>query len=500
VVAVPVYPPRLNRSSDRLRGVLASARPGLVLTSAEVAAQVGGAFADAEWLRGPPWVSSDSVAPEAAEAWRDPGVGGDTLAFLQYTSGSTGDPQGTMVSHANLLANQRHIRDCFGHHEDIPAFVSWLPVYHDMGLVGSVLHPIYVGVHMAQLAPSAVLQRPLRWLEAIARFRAHTSGAPTFAYDLCVQRVKPEQRDGLDLSCWLVAYVGAEPVRRDTLEAFAEAFAPCGFRRSAFLPCYGLAEATLFVTGRRGATYLDVCPDALKGGEARPPDGGPGLRLVGSGRPPRDVDVVIVEPDTAAPLPGGQEGEVWARGPQVARGYWGSPEASAAAFGGRLPDGTGPFLRTGDLGFLRDGELFLTGRLKDLIILDGRNHYPQDLEWSAQGSHAALRPNAGAAFALDGEHGERLVIVQEVERAGLREDRQALQTAIRRAVAERHDVAVHDVVLVRPNGVPRTSSGKVQRSYCRQLYLRGELDLAFQPSPGRAGVTPRRPKTSGEPA
>ncbi len=387
-----------------------------------------------------------------------------------------------MVSHANILANQPHIRDCFGHREDCFSLVSWLPVHHDMGLIGSCLHPVFMGMPTYQLAPLTALQRPLQWLQAITRFRAHTSGAPNFAYDLCLQRIKPEQRDQLDLTSWQVAYVGAEPIRHATLEAFASFFAPCGFHHSAFLPCYGMAEATLFVTGRRGPIYLEVCPKALEQGEARPQSAGPGQRLVGSGRPPADVELRIVDPETSVPLEDGQVGEVWFRGPQVGHGYWDNPEATSAVFVARLADGTWPFLRTGDLGFLRDGELFITGRIKDLIIVDGRNHYPQDIEWTVQGSHSALRPNAGAVFSLQREERERVVIVQEVERTGLREDPQAILTAIRGAVAKQHDLAVQDIVLVRPNAVPRTSSGKIQRSHCRQLYLQGELDLAFQPS------------------
>jgi acyl-CoA synthetase (AMP-forming)/AMP-acid ligase II len=479
VVAVPVYPPRLNRSAERLRGVLVSAQPRLVLTTTEIAGHVANALASNDWLHQVPWIGSELLPLDAAEQWRDPVVDGEALAFLQYTSGSTGTPRGVMVSHANLLANQRHIRDCFGHHAGIAANVSWLPVYHDMGLVGNVFHPIYMGMPLVQLSPLAVLQRPLRWLQAIARFGAHTSGAPNFAYDLCVQRIKPDQRDQLDLRSWQVAYIGAEPIRQATLEAFACFFGPCGFRRAAFLPCYGLAEATLFVTGQRGETILEVCPEVLQQGTIHLTERRAGVWLVSSGQTPADVDVRVVDPESASPMLEGQIGEVWVRGPQVGQGYWSNPEATTAVFTGRLMDGTGPFLRTGDLGFLRNGQLFVTGRVKDLIILDGRNHYPQDIEWSIQGCHLALRPNAGAAFAIEAEGTERLVIVQEVERSGVREDLRAIQTAIRQAVTEQHDVAVHEVVLVRPNAVPRTSSGKIQRSYCRQLYLRGELELAF---------------------
>jgi acyl-CoA synthetase (AMP-forming)/AMP-acid ligase II len=360
--------------------------------------------------------------------------------------------------------------------------VSWLPVYHDMGLVGNVLHPVWTGIPLVQLSPLAVLQRPFRWLEAISRFSAHTSGAPNFAYELCVQYIKPEQRDRLDLSSWKVAYVGAEPIRPAMLDAFAAFFEPCGFRRSSFLPCYGLAEATLYVTGRSGPTILEVCPDRLEKGSACEAEPGSGQRLVGCGLPPGNVEVVVVDTESFRPVPEGHLGEVWVRGPQVASGYWDNPEATAATFAGRLADGTGPYLQTGDLGFLRGGELFIAGRIKDLIILDGCNHYPQDIEWTVQGSHTALRPNAGAAFAIDARDSERLVVVQEVERTWLRQDHAPIRAAIRKAVAEQHDVSVHEVVLVRPNAVPRTSSGKIQRSLCRQLFLQGKLESVGQPT------------------
>jgi acyl-CoA synthetase (AMP-forming)/AMP-acid ligase II len=328
----------------------------------------------------------------------------------------------------------------------------------------------------------AVLQRPLRWIEAISRFGAFCSGAPNFAYELCLQRIKPEQRDGLDLSDWKLAYVGAERVRPDTLEAFVEFFAPCGFRASSFLPCYGLAEATLLVTGDFGVTSVEVSPESLQEGKVANAERGMGLRLVGSGRPATGVDLRIVEPTSRWPLAEDRVGEVWVRGPQVAGGFWNNPTTTEEAFGARLADGRGPYLRTGDLGFLRDGRLFITGRIKDLIILDGRNHYPQDIEWSVQRSYPGLRPDSCAAFAVDGVDGERLVVVQEVERSYLRQGPDPIVHAIRRSVAEHHEIAVHDVRLVRPNAVPRTSSGKIQRSFCRGLYLEGKLDSTFETS------------------
>ena len=471
VIAVPTCPPRINRSIDRLLGILTDARPKVVLTAGKMLDQFRSAFSDTAWLKDPPWVSSDRLPSGFEECWREPEASGGDVAFLQYTSGSTRTPRGVMVTHANILANQRQIRDCFGHSEDTPAIVSWLPNYHDMGLVGNILHPIYMGIPLVQLSPLTIMQRPLRWLEAISRSGASTSGGPNFAYDLCVRRINQEQRERLDLSRWRVAFVGAEPVRKATLERFAEYFAPCGFDLSAFLPCYGMAETTLFVTGQRVPSVLTVSPDDLERGNARLVDNETGLGLVGSGGTSDGVELLIVDPKSAHPIDQGRVGEIWVRGPQVASGYWNNPEATAEAFGSRLADGTGPFLRTGDLGFLLESQVFVTGRIKELIIIDGRNLYPHDLEWTVQQSHQALMANAGAAFAIDGDDAERLVIVQELERSWLRQDLAPVRAAVSRALAEQHDVSIHDLVLVRPNTVPRTSSGKIQRNLCRQRYL-----------------------------
>ncbi|HET9227335.1 MAG TPA: amino acid adenylation domain-containing protein, partial [Thermoanaerobaculia bacterium] len=451
VVAVPAYPPRLNdRSQSRLRAIVADAAPKVALTTAAISERAG--------IR---WIATDTLSGDAPDL---PDPDPDSIAFLQYTSGSTSTPKGVMVTHANLVHNERMIGEAFAMDED-SVVVGWLPLYHDMGLIGNVLQPLHAGARCVLMSPVSFLQRPRRWLEAIHRYRGTTSGGPNFAYELCVRKATAE---GLDLSSWKLAFNGAEPVRAHTLEAFSKAFAPCGFKASSFYPCYGLAEATLFVTG--GAPRIE--------------DG-----RVSSGHVWDAQRVAVVDPGSRKELPSGSEGEIWIAGPSVAAGYWGNPEATERDFRARLASGQGPFLRTGDLGILSRGELFVTGRIKDLIILRGRNHYPQDIELTAQRSHPDLRMDGGAAFSVDIEGEERLVVVQEVERRR-REGFEDLASAVRRAVAEEHEIQPYEVVLVRMGTVPKTSSGKVQRHAARAQYLAGELTVLYRGAMGEVFSVP----------
>ncbi|HYO12608.1 MAG TPA: amino acid adenylation domain-containing protein, partial [Thermoanaerobaculia bacterium] len=453
-VAVPAYPPGRNRPPARLRAIAADAGARVVLAPSSLASDPEALVAKVPELGRALWIATDALPPELAHAWRETSPAPDDPAFLQYTSGSTADPKGVVVTHGNLLHNEEAIRDSFGMSVS-SVVVGWLPLYHDMGLIGNVLQPLYTGARAVLLAPLSFLQRPALWLETIFRYRSTTSGGPNFAYDLCVRKVGEAEKAGLDLSSWTVAFNGAEPVRAETIERFAAAFASCGFRREAFFPCYGLAEATLLVSG--GA--LAAAPES---GDA-----------VSCGRAAAGQTVVVVEPEACTPCPPGAVGEIWVAGPSVAAGYWGRPEETARTFGARLASGEGPFLRTGDLGFLADGELFVTGRLKDLIILRGRNHYPQDLEWTAEASHPALRPGCAAAFSVDREGEERLVLLCEVERSAA--DPAGIAEAVRRAVAEEHEITVEEVVLLRAGTILKTSSGKIRRAACRAAWLAGEL-------------------------
>jgi acyl-CoA synthetase (AMP-forming)/AMP-acid ligase II/acyl carrier protein len=496
--AVPAYPPRPNRSLERIQAIIQDARAKVALTDGGTLEKLQRRLAESPVLKALYWLSTDGLQLDLAEQWQPPTIGSDTLALLQYTSGSTALPKGVMISHGNLLHNSELIRQCFQNTAQSRG-VSWLPPYHDMGLVGGILQPLYVGAETTLMAPVAFLQRPMRWLEAIAHYRASTSGGPNFAYDLCLRKATPEQIQSLDLSCWALAFTGAEPIHQSTLDQFAATFAESGFRQEAFYPCYGMAETTLIVTGKAqgetaqslpvSATDLQLNRVTVIDSVAAPPatasqSTAPGenpaaiRRIVGCGQSAIPDQVVIVDPDTALPCPEDGIGEIWVRwSPSISQGYWQREEATTQSFRATLANtGEGPFLRTGDLGFLHGAELYVTGRLKDLIIIRGRNHYPQDIEATVEQAHPALRQGAGAAFAIEGEGAEQLVIVQELERSALRKvDPEAVFTAIRRAVANHHDLQVGAIGLLKTNAMPKTSSGKIQRHLCRQGFLQADL-------------------------
>jgi acyl transferase domain-containing protein/acyl-CoA synthetase (AMP-forming)/AMP-acid ligase II/acyl carrier protein len=481
-VAVPAYPPRRNQKMSRLQAIVSDASAVVALTTTSELTTMVAQLAENRTLAAIPWLTTDSINTDLAVDWQQPNINSDTLAFLQYTSGSTGTPKGVMITHGNLLHNSKLIYEFYQHTPESKG-VIWLPPYHDMGLIGGVLQPMYSGFPVTLMAPVAFLQKPFRWLQAISNYKATTSGGPDFAYDLACRQITPEQLASLDLSSWEVAFTGAEPIRAQTLERFAETFAPCGFRREAFYPCYGMAETTLIVSGglkSEAPIVRHIQPTALEQNQViytSASDGG--KAIVGCGKSSPDQKVLIVNPESFLACPDEQVGEVWVAGDSIAQGYWNRPEQTKNIFNAYLADNkTGPFLRTGDLGFLHDGELFITGRLKDLIIIMGRNHYPQDIEFTVENSHPALRPAGGAAFAVEIKTGEKLVIVQEVERSHLRKlNADEVIGAIRKAVAEHHDLQTHAIVLIKTNSLPKTSSGKVRRSTCRAEFEAGTLDV-----------------------
>jgi acyl-CoA synthetase (AMP-forming)/AMP-acid ligase II len=420
----------------------------------------------------------------------------DAIAFLQYTSGSTADPKGVMVSQGNVSSNERMIQRAFGHDQD-STVVGWAPFFHDQGLIGNVLQPPCAGATSILMSPMTFVRWPLRWLAAISRYRAHTSGGPNFAFDACAERAARVDIPGLDLSSWKIAFNGAEPIRPETLRRFSRVFAPYGFRPEAFYPCYGIAEATLFVSGSRkcrGPRLLEADAEELRRGRYAPARDGSGQTLVGSGlisvpewqesEEPEGPDVQIVDPETGHPRAAGQVGEIWVAGPHVAQGYWRHPEATAASFHAALRNEPGRrYLRTGDLGFVADGELYVAGRLKDLVIIRGRNYYPQDIEHTVQSAHPALRPTGCAAFSVAGTLGERLVVVQEVKpREALLADVASIVSDIRAAVIRDYQLAVSDLVLTLPGQLQKTSSGKIMRAAARRRYLEAGFRVWAPPS------------------
>lgn len=486
VVAVPAYPPRRNRNMLRIQAISDDARAAAALTVDEVSRRAGSFFDEAPRLEALDWMATDYFAAEDAQpvaTWSPPTITSDTLAALQYTSGSTGMPKGVMLTHGNLMHNVELIAHAF-QPSRASVGVSWLPTYHDMGLVGGILNPLFIGRPNVLMPPMAFLARPVRWLQAVSKYRAIFSGGPNFAYQLCVDRVTPDECEGLDLGSWEVAYNGAEPIRADTLAAFTKKFAPFGFRAAAHYPCYGLAEATLIVTGAQKlqpTTLLEV--DAKKLAEHRIVAAAAGTasrRLVGSGMALADTNLAIVDKETNRELPHGHVGEIWVKSPSISQGYWEKPEATAATFGGRLA-GTdrGGFLRTGDLGFVHADELFVTGRSKDLIIVRGVNRYPQDIEQSVEAADGRVQHGGVAAFGVEVQGVERLAVVCEVERKR-GEDYSGVMQAIRDAITRDHETPPDAVVLVRFGSLPKTSSGKLQRHACRDAFLEGTLNAVAQ--------------------
>lgn len=475
-LAVPAYPPRPRRPSPRLGAIIADARPGLVLSTRRLHSLGRNAFAKVPHLWDLPWLDVEQVDDDSASAWNDPASDPSTLAFLQYTSGSTAVPKGVMVSHGNLLHNLAFIGKAFRPRSDGWG-VFWLPLYHDMGLVGGILQTLHAGGASTLMSPADFLHAPKRWLQAISRTRAIISGGPDFAYDYCVRKIPARARRDLDLSSWEVAFTGAEPIRSETIERFAAAFAPCGFRKEAFYPCYGLAEATLMVAGGRKEeppVVVHVRRSALKShrvelAQAQDADA---CSLVSCGHDVDDQHLAIVDPTTRRTCPEGHVGEIWVCGRSVAQGYFHAPEASETTFRARILDNAnGFYLRTGDLAFLRNGELFVTGRLKDLIVIRGQNYYPQDIEWSVQQSHPRLRAGGCAAFSVEIAGREEVVVAAEVPRHHRDLDPDELIVALREAVAVDHEIELYAVVLLKSGALPKTSSGKVRRHACREGFL-----------------------------
>jgi acyl-CoA synthetase (AMP-forming)/AMP-acid ligase II/acyl carrier protein len=484
-IAVPISPPKRQQMQSRLQAIVRDAQPAVVLTTSALLDGL-----KQSWQSLPEvvqWIASDRLSDDLAAQWQRPEIKPDSLAFLQYTSGSTGYPKGVMVSHQNLMHNSAYIQTAFELNQSSIS-VSWLPNFHDMGLIDSIIQPIYTGFLGVLMSSVAFLQKPIRWLTAISSYRATHCGGPNQGYEVCVRKISTDQinQAQIDLSCWQSAYTGAEPIRRSTLDQFASKFQPLGFQSKFFYPCYGMAESTLMISGGDVDAEPVYCAIATPSLEQKQvvtvADTDPNAKhFVGVGKAWLNTKIAIADPDTHKECNPDQIGEIWVSGGSVALGYWQQPEATKATFHANLVDNPEHWLRTGDLGFVQGGELFVTGRIKDLLILWGRNHYPQDIEMTVQSSHPSLRIDSGAAFAIEQDHQECLVIVQEVERTALRElDVDEIVTTIRQAVSEQHEISVFAIALIKPASIPKTSSGKIQRQACRQQFLANSLDIVGQ--------------------
>jgi acyl-CoA synthetase (AMP-forming)/AMP-acid ligase II len=477
LIAVPMMLPRRNSSLDSSASILADCSPRFAITNGHVSRARPDVIERFEKYK-MEWLLVDSGSETPLDQDQPlPIPRPDDIAFLQYTSGSTSDPKGVMVTHGNLIENLEMIRLTLQNtHQS--TYASWVPLYHDMGLILNVLQSLYIGALCVLLAPVTFIQRPLRWLRAIHDYRAEVAGAPNFAFDLCVQRFRADQVKDLDLSCWKLAFNAAEPIRADTIERFAATFSPYGFEPHVMYPLYGMAEATLLISaGRRGSGPIirTVSRDAFQHHQivvsAHSDDA---HRVVGCGRNIIGQRIAIVEPETRRRLGADRMGEVWIGGPHVCKGYWGNLDATRSTFQARIEGEEEPWLRTGDVGFMDEaGELFITGRIKDMIIVRGINYYPQDIENTVYDSHTALRRHCGAAFSvLTEKNEEKVILVQEVERTHRRGiEIEEIVTCIREAVANEHEIALDSILLIRPGTIPKTTSGKIQRSAARRMWL-----------------------------
>ncbi|CAM4079316.1 Putative fatty-acid--CoA ligase fadD21 [Mycobacterium basiliense] len=488
LIPVPIYPPNPaapEAYGARLADVVQDCSAEAVLTTALLKSMQTMVLDPAVSRRAVPWLATDDEDCLDADPadWTDPQIPSNAAALIQYTSGSTAAPKGVVLTHANFLANQVAIRQTFGIPEG-PVAMNWLPPYHDMGLSGSLFAPIYRGGCGYLMSPMHFLQKPVRWLRAIDRVSATHSSSPNFGFELCLRRVSDEQKVGLDLSSWQVAFCGAEPVMADTARRFTQRFAEHGFRRGTFSPCYGLAEASLLVTGavrELGPRTTWIDREKLAHGIAVVVDEGQpqAVQVVSSGRAPTDSTVAVVDQASGQELPSGQVGEIWVSGPSVAHGYWRRPELTETTFGARLPARDDGFLRTGDLGFKLGDELYVTGRIKDIIIIAGRNIYPQDIELAVQRADTRLRPGCGAAFGIVVDEAESIAIVQETAEED-RSELDLLVKAARKAVLEAHQIDPAAVVLTPARSLPKTTSGKLRRAAIRTAFLDGSLPVVAQ--------------------
>ena len=485
VIPVPAYPPRRNRNMMRINSISNDAQAAVALTVKSVISRSDGSIGDAHSLRRIHWLATEEIPTEMEGDWIAPIIDPGNIGLIQYTSGSTGNPKGVMLTQQNIMANCSMIAHAFGMTRELSSAVFWLPTYHDMGLIGGILTPLFFASENTLMSPVTFMTRPLRWLQAISDYQAFVSGGPNFAYRWCTMKIKPEECEGLDLSSWKVAFNGAEPVRADVLREFSRKFEPYGFKHESHYPCYGMAETALIVTGGKKheePVIRSFDRNRLTNYEVKLADDNDdsATSLVGSGQVIPTEEVIIVDPEKRTRLKDNEIGEIWINSPSSGVGYWNKPAESTEVFHGRLAKDDGvSYVRSGDLGFFHQGELFVTGRLKDMIIIRGVNRYPQDIEATVENCDERLRSGGAAAFAVDHWDREHLVVVCEVERRRSSHWNDLLDK-IRTSVTAEHDLPPDAIVLVKHNSVPKTSSGKVQRHACRREFMDGTLKAVAQ--------------------
>lgn len=488
MIAVPVYPPLTPQLRERLLSIIKNSGATICLSTSTVLESLTNEFNNTIQTLGLKWLAiEDNLLQDFEHVWKEPAINNHDIAFLQYTSGSTGQPKGVIVSHENILANLQSIAVKFHFNPDDHIF-SWLPPYHDMGLIGSLLGGFTSGIPLSFMSPAAFLRRPNRWLKEISENRCTISGAPNFAYDLCIKRVSEEHKQELDLSCWKLAYSGAEPVRVSTLRAFSEAFVARGFDDRTFFPCYGLAESTLLVACvDRGSIPTVLANDTksqressdIYGFNDAALKGSPGNLYVSCGTPSNDYVLHIVDPQTSQILPDRVVGEIWVKGPSVTIGYWERKEETHVTFQAFISHKDGPYMRTGDLGFKVGSEVFICGRLKDIIINRGVNIYPHDIEDEVSKCHELIKFNSGIAFSILDDNIEYLVYVQEIGQRDL-DSASSLISSIKKCIAETFEVQIHEIVLIESGNLPKTTSGKLCRQPCRERYRNGDLSVLIR--------------------
>lgn len=483
MIGVPIYAPRKNRNNSRFKTVVEDCGAKIILTNSKIHKDLDKNFKDEPCLEDKKLFIHEEII-NRTQRWKDPMISGDDLAILQYTSGSTGNPNGVMVSHMNIIHNSEIINQGFKHDGNSMG-TNWLPNFHDMGLIGALLQPVYMGFCNVIIPPGEFIRNPVNWLKAISKYKTTTAGGPNFAFDYCTSKISEEEKKDINLSSLKVLFCGAEPIHKNTLNNFTKEFNLSGFKSRQFYPCYGLAEYVLMVTGgdlQEDPVYFEADNKKLELGLIEKAGSGDSTSFVACGHPWLGTTVAIINPETRMFCKSNEIGEIWVKGKSMTKGYWNNPEETDYTFNAFIQDNDdGPYLRTGDLGFIYGGQLYVTGRIKDLIIIRGLNHYPQDIEKTAESSHEALQDNASAAFSIIAANEERLVLVHEIKRTHIRDfDAEEIYDAIRLSVSDEHQVLPYAIILIRTGSIPKTSSGKIQRLASKKAYKAGELMILDQ--------------------